>query len=124
MSVRLQYGMHEGTSQSAGFVAGAAALLLAAHKAAGHNASGADMRDPLMRGVLPSAALTSKCGAGACTRWDDGTCLGASRYLRTYACKTSQAAQLTGRYGVHATWFVHVLHMHEATWPVCPGCEL
>lgn len=63
----LQYGMHEGTSQSAGFVAGAAALLLAAHKAAGHNASGADMRDPLMRGVLPSAALTNKCGAGACT---------------------------------------------------------
>ncbi|CAL8463390.1 g2924 [Coccomyxa elongata] len=59
-----QYGMHEGTSQSAGFVAGAAALLLAAHKAAGHNASGADMRDPLMRGVLPSAALTNKCGAG------------------------------------------------------------
>ncbi|BDA48744.1 probable halolysin at N-terminal half [Coccomyxa sp. Obi] len=59
-----QYGMHEGTSQSAGFVAGAAALLLAAHKAAGTNASGADMKDPLMRGVLPSAALTNKCGAG------------------------------------------------------------
>ena len=61
--------MHEGTSQSAGFVAGAAALLLAAHRAAGHNASGADMRDPLMRGVLPSAALTNKCGAGVCTYW-------------------------------------------------------
>lgn len=60
-----QYGMHEGTSQSAGFVAGAAALLLAAHRAAGHNASGADMKDPLMRGVLRSSSLDQKCGAGA-----------------------------------------------------------
>ncbi len=62
-----QYGMHEGTSQSAGYVAGAAALLLAAHRAAGHNASGADMKDPLMRGVLRSNDLQEKCGAGART---------------------------------------------------------
>lgn len=57
--------MHEGTSQSAGFVAGAAALLLAANRAAGYNVTGAQMKDFLMRGVLRTPSLDQKCKSGA-----------------------------------------------------------
>lgn len=40
-----EYGEHDGTSQSAGYIAGAAALLLAAHRQAGfENATGAQVR--------------------------------------------------------------------------------
>lgn len=63
-NVSMQYGMHEGTSQSAGFVAGAAALLLAAHRAAGVNASGAMMKGPMMQGAAPLTQLDSRCKAG------------------------------------------------------------
>ena len=56
--------MHEGTSQSAGFVAGAAALLLAAHRAAGVNATGAQMKGPIMSGAAPLTQLNSRCKAG------------------------------------------------------------
>ena len=61
----MQYGMHEGTSQSAGYVAGAAALLLAAHRAAGVNATGAQMKSLLINGAAPSAQLASRCKSGA-----------------------------------------------------------
>jgi hypothetical protein len=57
--------MHEGTSQSAGFVAGAAALLLAAHRAAGANVTGAAMKALIMTGVAPASQLTSRCKSGA-----------------------------------------------------------
>ena len=57
--------MHEGTSQSAGYVAGAAALLLAAHWAAGVNASGASMKGPIVNGAAPLAQLHSRCKSGA-----------------------------------------------------------
>ena len=63
--VGVQYGMHEGTSQSAGFVAGAAALLLAAYRAAGINATGAMMKSPIMSGAQPLPQLKSRCKAGA-----------------------------------------------------------
>ena len=61
----VQYGMHEGTSQSAGFVAGAAALLLAAYRTAGINATGAMMKSPIMSGAQPLPQLKSRCKAGA-----------------------------------------------------------
>ena len=66
--VAVQYGMHEGTSQSAGFVAGAAALLLAAYRAAGINATGAMMKSPIMSGAESLAQLKNRCksGAGLC----------------------------------------------------------
>ena len=63
--VDVQYGMHEGTSQSAGFVAGAAALLLAAYRTAGINATGAMMKSPIMNGAQPLTQLKSRCKAGA-----------------------------------------------------------
>ncbi len=64
--VRAQYGMHEGTSQSAGYVAGGAALLLAAYRAAGFpNMTGALVKDALMAGVVQTDELASKCESGA-----------------------------------------------------------
>ena len=61
----LQYGMHEGTSQSAGYVAGGAALLLAAYRAAGFpNMTGALVRDALMSGVVQTDDLADKCQSG------------------------------------------------------------
>ena len=63
----LQYGMHEGTSQSAGYVAGGAALLLAAYRAAGFpNMTGALVRDALMSGVVQTDNLADKCQSGEC----------------------------------------------------------
>ena len=60
--------MHEGTSQSAGFVAGAAALLLAAYRGAGINATGAMMKSPIMSGAEALTQLKTRCksGAGLC----------------------------------------------------------
>ena len=64
LCVGVQYGMHEGTSQSAGFVAGAAALLLAAYRTAGINATGAMMKSPIMSGAQPLTQLKNRCKAG------------------------------------------------------------
>lgn len=59
------YGEHDGTSQSAGYVAGAAALLLAAYRQAGYkNATGAQMKDLLMKGARRIPDLEDKCKAG------------------------------------------------------------
>lgn len=63
---RAQYGIHEGTSQSAGFVAGAAALLLAAHRAAGlTTATGAQMKALLMQGAQQTPGLFNRTQSGA-----------------------------------------------------------
>ncbi|KAK9839437.1 hypothetical protein WJX81_001957 [Elliptochloris bilobata] len=60
-----QYGMHEGTSQSAGYVAGGAALLLAAYRAAGFaNMTGLLVKDALMAGVVQTDDLAGKCESG------------------------------------------------------------
>eukprot|EP00884_Botryococcus_braunii_P020822 jgi/Botrbrau1/7423/Bobra.0112s0022.1 len=60
-----QYGEHDGTSQSAGYVAGAAALLLAAYRQAGFtNATGAEMKDLLMKAARKLPDLEDKCKAG------------------------------------------------------------
>ena len=81
--------MHEGTSQSAGFVAGAAALLLAAYRAAGINATGAMMKSPIMTGAQPLTQLKSRCkaGAGPSLRINPGNCSAAHRTLCT--CRMS-----------------------------------
>ncbi len=69
----MQYGMHEGTSQSAGYVAGGAALLLAAYRAAGFaNMTGALVKDALMAGVVQTDELVGKCESGALW-WQDAT---------------------------------------------------
>jgi hypothetical protein len=92
----VQYGIHEGTSQSAGFVAGAAALLLAAYRQAGYNASGAMMKDPLMRGVNPSPGLSTKCSSGECCPflWSN-TATGVTEFLDDHEGTCAQESMKT-----------------------------
>jgi len=59
------YALHDGTSQAAAQVAGAAALLLAARRQAGYSrARAADVRDDLLLSARKVPALQGKCSTG------------------------------------------------------------
>ena len=63
--ISMQYGVHEGTSQSAAYAAGAAALLLSAFREAGLQGKGSGVKDMILEGAARSAGLQNKCKSGA-----------------------------------------------------------
>lgn len=79
------YGYHDGTSQAAGFVAGAAALVLAAFQQVGYNMSGSAVmaKAILLESAAPRASLKGRCSSGAAAvQW----LLAAVQWLFAAAC--------------------------------------